>query len=138
MESRTSDSQFLLVIAVVLTVGVAAIVAAIATPSGGYYEMMGGVGWVWGSLMMAAFALILVVVVFALVVALRQPSAAVPYAAYAPVPKERFGTPRRAVCARGAGSRGLPKDPRGPCWEVVPTMRAGVSGFLWSRGAMFR
>ncbi len=71
MESRTSDNWPWVVIAVVLGVGLVAIFAAAGMPSAGYTGMMGGAGWVWGGLMMIAAALILVVLVFALIGALR-------------------------------------------------------------------
>ncbi len=87
MESRTSDSWPWIAIAVVFGVGIMAIFAAFAMPFGGYYGMMGGAGWVWGGLMMAAVAVILFVIVFALVGALRQPNASIAYAAYPPAPR---------------------------------------------------
>lgn len=68
----------------------AVLLAATLMAPGASYGMMGGAGWVWGGFVMAAVALVLVVIVIALIGALRQPSASFAYPAYAPAPRSAF------------------------------------------------
>ncbi|HEX9341359.1 MAG TPA: SHOCT domain-containing protein [Thermoplasmata archaeon] len=84
METRTSERWLWVVLAVVLGIGLLAILAALSMPSSGYYGMMGGGGWGWALLMMGVPFVILIVILFVAFVGLREPAALAAYPIYGP------------------------------------------------------
>lgn len=85
MEARRSNAWLWPVLAILLVVGAVILFAAVTTPYGGGYGMM-GVGWGWGIAMMLVPLVVLVIIVLVIVGALTPRAVSMGYVLPAPPP----------------------------------------------------